>query len=190
MPKLWNDTIETHRSQVRDAVLDAAAALVFEEGLRGVTMSQVAERAGIGRATLYKYFPDVETILRTWHARQIDAHIVQLTRVREGAGGPGERLHAVLTAYAHIARQTRSHDQDLVRFLHPDPSIVTAQQQLRDLIEQLLVEGADAGEIRDDVPAAELSTYCLHALAGAAESTSDEAVARLVGLTLAGLRPH
>jgi AcrR family transcriptional regulator len=48
----------------RKAILDTTAALVAEGGLLSVTMSRIAEEAGIGRATLYKYFPDVEAILR------------------------------------------------------------------------------------------------------------------------------
>src|SRR5687767_4338176 len=58
VPKLWNETIEAHRREVRDAILDTAAALLDEHGLRSVTMSQIAEQTGIGRATLYKYFSD------------------------------------------------------------------------------------------------------------------------------------
>ncbi len=60
MPKLWTETIEEHRRAVHDATLDTTAALVREHGLAAVTMSQIAAAAGIGRATLYKYFPDVE----------------------------------------------------------------------------------------------------------------------------------
>src|SRR5438874_13369147 len=89
VPKLWNETIEAHRREVRDAILDTTAALVFEHGLRAVTMAQIAEQTGIGRATLYKYFPDIDTILHTWHHRQITAHLHQLTDVRDHAGEPG-----------------------------------------------------------------------------------------------------
>ncbi|MGH2817757.1 MAG: TetR/AcrR family transcriptional regulator, partial [Actinomycetota bacterium] len=74
MPKLWNETIEDHRREVRGAILDTTLALVAEHGLLSVTMSQIAEETGIGRATLYKYFPDVETILLAWHERQINGH--------------------------------------------------------------------------------------------------------------------
>lgn len=63
MPKLWNETIEAHRHTVREAILNTTAELVTEHGLLSVTMSQIAEKTGIGRATLYKYFPDVEAIL-------------------------------------------------------------------------------------------------------------------------------
>src|SRR5688572_13267214 len=103
MPRLWSKTIEAHRREVRDATLDTAAALVAEHGLRSVTMSQIAEKTGIGRATLYKYFSDVEAILVAWHERQINTHLENLAEVRDQAGEAGERLEAVLEAYALIS---------------------------------------------------------------------------------------
>ena len=100
VPRLWDETIEAHRRAVRDATLDTTAALVAQHGLASVTMSQIAEQTGIGRATLYKYFPDVETILVAWHQRQITEHLDQLADVRDHARNAGERLKAVLEAYA------------------------------------------------------------------------------------------
>jgi AcrR family transcriptional regulator len=190
VPKLWNETIESHRREVRDAILDTTAALVFEHGLRAVTMSQIAEQTGIGRATLYKYFPDVDTILHTWHARQIDAHLRQLAEVSDGAGSPGERLAAVLNAFAHIAHQTGRHDTQLVKFLHPDDQVAPAQSRLHDMIRQLISEGIRSRELRDDIPHDELANYCLHALGAAADLSSEAAITRLVAATLSGLRPR
>jgi AcrR family transcriptional regulator len=103
MPRLWNDTIETHRREVRDAILDITAALVAKHGLRSVTMSQIAEDTGIGRATLYKYFPGVEEILLAWHQRQIAGHLEYLSGIRDQVSDSGERLEAVLEAYALIS---------------------------------------------------------------------------------------
>src|SRR6266566_8124543 len=108
VPKLWTETIEEHRRAVREATLDTTAALVAEHGLASVTMSRIAEETGIGRATLYKYFPDVEAILVAWHERQINRHLDYLAEVRDRAGAPGGRLQAVLEAYAHLARVPRS----------------------------------------------------------------------------------
>jgi AcrR family transcriptional regulator len=191
VPKLWNETIEEHRRAVRDAVLETTAALVMEDGLRAVTMSKIAEESGIGRATLYKYFPDVEAILLAWHDRQITAHLAQLAEVRDQAdGGADEQLEAVLTAYALIARETHGHHgTEISGFLHRDQRVAHAEQHLRDMIRDLLAEGAAGGTLRDDVAPAELANYCLHALAAAATLTSKAAVHRLVTVTLAGLRP-
>jgi AcrR family transcriptional regulator len=192
VPKLWNETIEAHRRAVRDAILDTTAALVAEHGLRSVTMSQIAEKTGIGRATLYKYFSGVEAILLAWHERQISGHLEYLAEVRDQAGGAGERLEAVLEAYALISHERFSHEHpgpELAALLHRGVHVARAQQQLIDMIRDLLTEGAETGDLRDDVAPEELASYCLHALAAASSLPSKAAVRRLVTVTLAGLRP-
>ena len=190
MPTLWTETIEAHRRGVHDAILDTTAALVGEHGLRAVTMSQIAEQTGIGRATLYKYFPDVEAILVAWHDRQITGHLESLAEIRDQAGDAGERLRAVLEAYAFIAHGSHGHfDTELAAFLHRDEQIPRARQQLRHMIRDLLAEAAESGHVRDGVAADELASYCLHALAAAGSLPSKAAVRRMVTVTLAGLRP-
>ena len=187
VPKLWNETIEAHRAAVHGATLDATAALVAEHGLASVTMSQIAKATGIGRATLYKYFPDVEAILIAWHERQVTGHLEQLAQIRDQAGQGGRRLEAVLEAYALIAHQR--HNTELAALLHQGEHVARAHQHLRDFIADLLAEGAKTGEFRNDVAPDELASYCLHALTAAGNLPSAAAVGRLVAVTLAGLRP-
>jgi AcrR family transcriptional regulator len=189
VPRLWNETIEAHRREVRDAILDTTAALVAEQGLLSVTMSRIAEKTGIGRATLYKYFPDVGAILLAWHERQITGHLEYLAELRDQAGDAGERLEAVLEAYALMSHEARGHhDTELAAFLHRDEQVARAQQHLLDMIRDLLTEAAKTGDLRDDVAPDELATYCLHALTAASSLPSKAAVRRLVTVTLAGLR--
>ena len=188
MPRLWDETIEAHRRAVRDATLDTTAALVAEHGLASVTMSQIAEQTGIGRATLYKYFPDVEAILLAWHQRQVTEHLQQLAEVKDHARHAGQRLKAVLEAYALIVHE--HHGGDLAALLHRGPHVARAHQQLRDFVRDLLTEGTASGEVRDDVAPEELASYCLHAVAAARGLPSKAAVRRLVGVILAGLWPH
>ena len=187
VPKLWNESIEAHRRAVRDATVDTTAALVAKHGLRSVTMSQIAAETGIGRATLYKYFPDVEAILVAWHERQVSGHLEQLFELRDQAGDAGERLEAVLEAYALIHHE--HHGTELAALLHRGAHVARAQQHLSDVIRDLLAEAAESGDVRDDVAPAELASYCLHALTAAGSLPSKAAVRRLVTVTLAGLRP-
>jgi AcrR family transcriptional regulator len=191
VPRLWNETIEAHRRDVRQAILDRTAALVFERGLRAVTMSQIAEEAGIGRATLYKYFPDVEAILAVWHQRQIAGHLAHLVEIRDQAGDPANRLAAVLEAYALVSRGSHvDHDGELVAFLHRDDQVAEARGQVHQLVRELLAEAIRAGAVRGDVSPDELAAYCLHALAAGRVLRSKAAVQRLVAVVLDGLRPH
>jgi AcrR family transcriptional regulator len=187
VPRLWNETIEAHRAAVRDAILDTTAELVTKNGLLSVTMSRIAEKTGIGRATLYKYFPDVEAILLAWHERHVSGHLEHLAELRDQAGDARKRLEAVLEAYALI--QHKRHATELVALLHRDEHVAQAQQHLTDIIRDLLTEGAQSGDLRDDIPPEELASYCLYALAAASSLPTEAAVRRLVTVTLAGLRP-
>jgi AcrR family transcriptional regulator len=188
VPKLWNETIAAHREAVREAILDATWQLVVEHGLSAVSMSQIAETAGIGRATLYKYFPDVEAILLAWHERQITAHLEQLAAIRDQSADPAVRLRAVLTGYAFLSRHRGAHPGDLASFLHRGTHLEPAQQQLLSMVTQLLSDAAAAGAIRTDTTPDQLAAYALHALAAAADLPDETAVHRLVEIITAGLQ--
>jgi AcrR family transcriptional regulator len=153
-------------------------------------MSQIAERTGIGRATLYKYFPDVEAILHAWHQRHIASHLEHLAELRDLSGEPGERLEAVLNAYALILHHRAQHGTELVALLHQGQYVDQAQQHVQDLIKDLLTEVAVTGSLRDDVAPDELASYCFYSLSAASSLPSEAAVRRLVMVTLAGLRPE
>jgi len=188
VPRLWEETVDAHRRSVDEAIVSATGELVAEKGLASVTMSQIATRAGIGRATLYKYYPDVESILVAWHERQISAHLAQLSELGHQPGPPLRRLRAVLRAYATNSRQ-RHGDQQLASLLHSAEHVQRAQAHLRGFVAGLISEAAAAGEVRSDVPAEELAAYCLHALTAAGSLPSTAAVGRLVDVTLSGLQP-
>ena len=187
VPKLWNDTIEEHRRAVHVAILDATASLVARHGLTAVTMSQIAQATGIGRATLYKYFPDVEAIMMAWHERQVAGHLHQLAAIRGPGDDPGQRLHAVLRAYAVIQHEHRGHE--LGTLLHRGEHMVAARRHLRDFVAGLITDAAAAGRVRGDIAPGELADFCLHALGAAGGLPDEAAVDRLVALTLAGLQP-
>ena len=189
VPRLWNETIETHRHEVRETILDTAAALVAEGGLLAVTMSRIAEQVGIGRATLYKYFPDVESIVLAWHERQIAAHLQILAEARDRASEPATKLAAVLEAYGFVSHESHAHhDPDLAAFLHRDARVMKAHHHLLRMVRDLVVEAMEAGHVRKDVSPDELAAYCIHALSAARTLRSKSAVRRLVDITLAGLR--
>ena len=186
VPKLWNATIEAHRREVRDAVLDTTASLIGKHGLGAVTMSQIADETGIGRATLYKYFPDLEAVLVAWHERQVASHLQELAAIRDRAGDAVDRLEAVLDAFAVISHER--HGSEIAALLHRGAHVAHAHDELARFLRDLIAEGTRAGALRDDVAPQELASYCLHALTAASGLASKAAVRRLVKVTLDGLR--
>lgn len=184
---MWGETIEAHRHEVTEAILDATAALAADVGITAVSMSQIAERTGIGRATLYKYFPSVDAILAAWHERHVGAHVTQLAAVAS-AGGPAlDRLTAVMETYALIEHE--QHGSDLAAVLHRGEHVTQARAHLTGFLERLIAEAAGDGDVRTDVAPSELAVFCLNALNAASDVPSKAAVRRLVAVTIAGLRP-
>ncbi len=186
MPKLWSETVEAHRAAVRAAALAAAAELLATNGHSPITMSQVAQSAGIARATLYKYFPDIDAVVSAWHEQRITEHLEQLVRVRREHDGAAEQLRAVLESYVLL-----SHHQpggELARILHRSDHVSHAQQHLSGFLEEIIAEGAASGQLRSDIPPSELAAYCLHAASAADTLTGTAAVHRLVEVILTGLR--
>jgi AcrR family transcriptional regulator len=195
VPRLWNATIDEHRRTVHTAILDAAAALITDQGLAAVTMSQIAAQAGIGRATLYKYFPDVEAIVVAWHERLVEDHLTQLTHAAAIDAAPAERLRLVLATLAELSGGrhqpgTAGHGPDLAVPLHRAEHVHQARHHLHELLVGVVQAAVDAGTVRGDVPAGELATFCRHALSTAGDGPGTRpARDRLVELTLAALHP-
>ena len=171
-------------------MLDAVEVLVADRGVLGVTMSHLAKTTGIGRATLYKYFGDVDEVLAAWHHRHVASHLAELRSLADRPGQSAARLRSVLEAYGRICQQRRRHGADvLVAALHRVEQIGSDEQQLGELFSGLLTEAAAVGAVRKDVPPAELASYCLHALKAAGDFGAATATGRLVSVVFMGLTP-
>ncbi|WP_168915313.1 TetR family transcriptional regulator [Microcella flavibacter] len=67
------------RSAERIALLlDAAAALIDEDGIDGVTTSAVAERSMSSVGVVYRYFPNIQTLLRALAVRNMERYVARV----------------------------------------------------------------------------------------------------------------
>lgn len=153
-------------------------------------MSRIAQDAGIGRATLYKYFPDVESILTEWHDEMITSHLSQLAELRSSGTTAEERLATSIETLADMSYKAGQHTpgSDIAATLHAGDHVTKADQDLRHLLQGVIEEAIRDGFVRDDIPPGELATYCVNAAMGARHLSSRAAVERLTQLTMASLR--
>lgn len=176
----WDHTVDEHRAAQREAIAAAAWALAQEHGPFAITMSQVAEAAGVSRPTLYKYFPDVESMLTAHHRKHVEAHVAELAAIANGPDVPGERLERLVLAYAEICHHRARHGgTEMNRLVHSPFELDVAESQLVDLFARAIGE-ADGG--RGELNPAALAAYAVRALAASAEVPRSRvpAVARLV----------
>ena len=188
MPKLWSETIETHRHEVREAIMESTWRLAVTNGPISVTMSQVAQETGIGRATLYKYFPDVKAILLARHEQHVFDHLSRLRELRDHADDPADRLESVIHAYAQICHHRARHGTvELSALTHQPDGVGRAEEELLALFGSVITDAIAAGSVDPGPPADELALYCVHALGAAGSLPTQDAVHRLADFVLRAL---
>jgi AcrR family transcriptional regulator len=97
----------------RERVLAAAADLLARRDPSELTMDAIARAAGVGRATLYRRFPDVASVARALldeHERELQDRILRGEPPLGPGAAPADRLAAfyaamvdVLEQHAHLA---------------------------------------------------------------------------------------
>jgi len=122
----------------RDRVIEAARALAAEGGYAAVTMGAVAERSGVARATLYRYFASHDHLLAEVTAAWGDEIMAELRR-RPPRGDLAQRVAAVFTRVLEAARDAPSLSAAvLASATSPDPEAVRAQVRIATLIHDYL----------------------------------------------------
>ncbi len=98
---------ERRRQERRDAraaeLLDAAGALLREEGVGALTMARVARRAGVAVGGIYRYFPSKEALLAALQVRAVGAFDARLAAAMARADGPVSALRAAGRAWFAFA---------------------------------------------------------------------------------------
>lgn len=78
--------IQQRSTDRMQSLLDAAAVLIDDEGIDGVTTTAVACRSRSSVGVLYRYFPNVDSLLKALAQRNMQRY---MDRVQEGADRAG-----------------------------------------------------------------------------------------------------
>jgi AcrR family transcriptional regulator len=157
MPQIWAESIEQHKRQTTARIIDATVALVAENGLSATSMSHVAESAGIGRATLYSYFPDVEHILLAWHEQEVDRYTQSLSDELARQTDTPSALRVIMTRLIEGFTSGHDHALDASRVelsaLSPEikRQMAGASAKLATLLDEVLEQGIRTGQLRPDL---------------------------------------
>jgi AcrR family transcriptional regulator len=96
------------RERRRRKILDAAAQLFAETPYAEVQVEEIARRAGIGKPTLYRYFPSKEALYLEIFDAALARLEAKLAEVAASALSPADRLAAMLGLLAATFEQTRT----------------------------------------------------------------------------------
>jgi AcrR family transcriptional regulator len=165
----------------------AAARDAFAANGEKATLDDIARRAGVGPGTLYRHFPDRESLLAAVYRDEIDALCAQTT----GLGAtypPREALAVWLRLQFDYIKTKRGLGTAVKQMLGTESdTLQTCKDAMRAAVGELLVRAQDSGDVRKEVEPGDVLRL-VHAVAMATETDPDSAD-RLLGYVLDGLRP-
>lgn len=140
----------------RRAILHTALELCEREGYQDVTIKAIADVAGVGRQTVYRWWPDKASILMEALIEVAAQHAA--LDVSAESGQMLARIEQLLTATFELARKVTG--QALVGLMtdaQRDPALSKRLQETvigprRTALRTLLQRGVDAGELAATVP--------------------------------------
>ncbi|OBB32550.1 TetR family transcriptional regulator [Mycolicibacterium peregrinum] len=130
----------SNEGSLSDQILDAAASCVLAFGVDRVTLAEIARRAGVSRPTVYRRFPDTQSIL----AALLTARVVGVLDATE-AGDPGRA--ALVDRIVTVAARLR-HDEVIMAVLHSAPEVAMVYISERLGTSQQILIDALAGELK------------------------------------------
>ena len=141
--------------QAHRAILDAACELIVEEGFAKLRLEHVANRAGVGKATIYRRWASKEDLALELLLELAAPHLA----IAESGDTRGELLDAVrnvvraltLTPFGPVIRALLS--QIAIDPALGGPFRATVVQARRDEVAGVIERGVARGDLRPDVDA-------------------------------------
>jgi AcrR family transcriptional regulator len=173
----------------RRRILAAAAEVFTERGL-DATLDEVARAAGVGIGTVYRRFPDKESLIAELFRDRVDA----LVTVAEEACADADPWQG-LVSYLEFVATAMAGDlglRQLMMFASYDrDQVCYARDRMRPIISRLVKRAQASGDLRPDFRATDVKmiAFMLASLAEYAASATPEVWRRYLTMLVDGLRP-
>lgn len=144
------------KQATRERVLAAARDLFIEAGFEGATIRLIAQRAGVATGSVFTTFPSKLHILNAVMEERLDELYAELDKVaRHLRGSTADRLCSVMSVhYDFEMKRPRLFTAYLAanfEWIEGPPVISFGRNpRLRGVLQAVLQQGAEAGEVRPD----------------------------------------
>jgi len=152
---------ERRSAEIRERLFRAALDLFAKNGFAETTVEDITNAADVGKGTFFNYFPSKDHILLAFGEMQL----AKLEAAIEEARQTKEPMHEFLRALPERMTQEPTRHPGIIRvllqaFLAASPvreAMLDLQKRILSAQSQMIRLGQERGEIRDDIPAAELA---------------------------------
>lgn len=173
----------------RQRILAAAAAVFTERGLDS-TLDEVARAAGVGIGTVYRRFPDKDSLISELFRDRIDA-LVTVAEEACTAPDPWQGLVAYLESAAAAMAGDLGLRQLMMFAPYDRDRVCYARDRMRPVLTRLVERAHASGDLRKDFQATDVKmiAFMLASLAEYAAPVAPEVWRRYLAMLVDGLRP-
>lgn len=164
----------TRAVRARRVILDAAVRVLVVD--RGASMQEISDAAGVGRATLHRYFPGREDLIRAIAMDVIGECEAAIGSARIEEGTVAEALVRLVEALVPIGE--RFHFLLYEAQLEDDPEFAAADARIVRTVDGLIERGKRDGTFRPEVSVAWIGDALEALIYTAWESVRDGKIAR------------
>ncbi|MER2107482.1 MAG: TetR/AcrR family transcriptional regulator [Solibacillus sp.] len=167
----------------RDIIVQAAKELILQRGIHDVQLQDVAQEAGIGIATLYRYFPNKEQLVLAVSNIITQQMTEALRAITTTAGTAYEQLECMLDYYIEFSDEPEHRFLKFFRaFEQYKPGMEESEAHAeylairRELVTVLLIlveKGKQDGSLRSDI---DLNVYIVTAIHNMSHFTTETAL--------------
>lgn len=174
------------QQRVASAILEGAARLFAAQGDQA-SMNDVAAAAGVARATVYRYFPNRQSLVEELARSAVSEAEARLEAARIDEVSPEEGFARAVRALVEVGDAFVLLARERVR---PDPE--TFERSVGQPLRRLFERGQASGDFRRDMASARLIESLLGLIVGVGRSTpplgKEDVIATITGLFLDGAR--
>src|SRR5467141_2990310 len=161
LPAVSPDRRQRRSAELRERLFRAALDLFAKKGFAETTVEDITNAADVGKGTFFNYFPSKDHILLAFGEMQLS----KLEAAIEIARKTGEPMPEFLRSLGVRMTQEPTRNPAIVRallqaYLSTTPvreAMMDLQRRVHALHTQMIQLGQDRGEIRNDLPAAEIA---------------------------------
>jgi AcrR family transcriptional regulator len=173
----------------RQRILAAAAEVFTEHGL-DATLDEVARAAGVGVGTVYRRFPDKESLVAELFRDRVDA-LVTVAEEACAARDPWQGLVTYLEFVAGALADDLGLRQLIMFGTYDRDQVCYARDRMRPVISRLVERAQASGDLRPDFAATDVKmiAFMLASIAEYAASAAPQVWRRYLAMLIDGLRP-
>jgi AcrR family transcriptional regulator len=165
-----------------------AAADAFAEGGLGVTMDEIARRAGVGVGTVYRRFPDKDLLIEALFEQRIE-ELVALAEAARDDPDPFAGLVRFFETFLAVQAADRGLKDVVLGSARGAGRAARARQRIGPIVDELLARARAGGEVRPDLAASDLALIqlMLGAVIDFTHDVAPETWRRVLAIVLDGL---